>query len=79
MSELTLLDDYVFSPEHFVFSVCVLCVLFDFLIMHGITPTPINRKGNVYFSGQLYVQSPKNIVEQSGKISFFFFFFKATH
>lgn len=56
-------------------SVCVVCLLFDFLIMHGITPTPINRKGNVYFSSQLYVQSPKNIVEQSGKISFFFFFF----
>lgn len=50
--------------------VCLTCCL-TWPIMHGILPIPIIRKGNVYFPGQLYVQSPENIVKQSSKFSSF--------
>lgn len=50
--------------------VCLTCYLI-WLIMHGILPIPIIRKGNVCFPGQLYVQSPENIVKQSSKLSYF--------
>lgn len=77
MSELTLLDDYVFSPEHFVFSLCVCALRTVWLPNYAWNYSYSNKqKGECVFLRSTLCSKPQEYSGAEWQNFFLSFFFK---